>query len=294
MDDVKVLHDISIHALREEGDTRTRQQKWCCTKFLSTPSARRATVTVGRLYRHGQFLSTPSARRATLFAPTAARSSQFLSTPSARRATRLYCRILYETKRFLSTPSARRATTNGFIYSVFVYISIHALREEGDGRRQSLSASTSNFYPRPPRGGRPPELSRLEGHRYFYPRPPRGGRPKGRTPILQTEEFLSTPSARRATKRKDWSTRMELISIHALREEGDSGGRRRFSHFPFYFYPRPPRGGRRASKPSSSRPRIFLSTPSARRATEARCAALGSLEISIHALREEGDLQNSV
>ena len=33
--------------------------------------------------------------------------------------------------------------------------------------------------------------------------------------------FLSTPSARRATKRKDWATRMELISIHALREEGD-------------------------------------------------------------------------
>ena len=57
--------------------------------------------------------------------------------------------------------------------------------------------------------------------------------------------FLSTPSARRAT----WynyinkSTR-PIISIHALREEGDpplcSVGAR-----PFDFYPRPPRGGRR-------------------------------------------------
>ena len=37
------------------------------------------------------FLSTPSARRATLLLPlTAARSSIFLSTPSARRATQLY------------------------------------------------------------------------------------------------------------------------------------------------------------------------------------------------------------
>ena len=40
----------------------------------------------------------------------------------------------------------------------------------------------------------------------------------------------------------------------------------------------------------SLRAAVFLSPPSARRATEARCAALGSLEISIPALREEGDM----
>ena len=34
-------------------------------------------------------------------------------------------------------------------------ISIHALREEGDGRKRYGTVGTdSNFYPRPPRGGR--------------------------------------------------------------------------------------------------------------------------------------------
>ena len=33
-------------------------------------------------------------------------------------------------------------------------ISIHALREEGDIRRLIRSIALSNFYPRPPRGGR--------------------------------------------------------------------------------------------------------------------------------------------
>ena len=56
----------------------------------------------------------------------------FLSTPSARRATpapvfRLL-RLL-----FLSTPSARRATTGALIWH----------------------KSPCDFYPRPPRGGRP-------------------------------------------------------------------------------------------------------------------------------------------
>ena len=35
---------------------------------------------------------------------------------------------------------------------------------------------------------------------------------------------------------------------------------------------------------------IFLSTPSARRATPSSCAAIAHGQISIHALREEGDI----
>ena len=57
-----------------------------------------------------------------------------------------------------------------------------------------------------------------------------------------------------------------LISIHALREEGD----------------RPHHAG---LEPDSG----FLSTPSARRATRAWTQATSSTPISIHALREEGD-----
>ena len=78
--------------------------------------------------------------------------------------------------------------------------------------------------------------------------------------------FLSTPSARRATLVLDLIERAENISIHALREEGDAAGLLRNaehhisihalreegdphkSNFvasrKWYFYPRPPRGGR--------------------------------------------------
>ena len=61
--------------------------------------------------------------------------------------------------------------------------------------------------------------------------------------------------------------RQNGISIHALREEGDSCICS-YSPAGHYFYPRPPRGGRRR-RPRASR-------------------AAGR-EISIHALREEGD-----
>ena len=103
-------------------------------------------------------------------------------------------------------------------------------------------------------------------YRYFYPRPPRGGR---QPPISKTEGskiFLSTPSARRATKKAIQIMMQILISIHALREEGDS------------CLPYPQRG-----------PEVFLSTPSARRATRPIFARKFSHFISIHALREEGD-----
>ena len=58
-------------------------------------------------------------------------SGRFLSTPSARRAT---SRIGIDegTDQFLSTPSARRATDVRLADTSNTYISIHALREEGD------------------------------------------------------------------------------------------------------------------------------------------------------------------
>ena len=40
-------------------------------------------------------------------------------------------------------------------------ISIHALREEGDPRASGPARKKSNFYPRPPRGGRHALLSCL-------------------------------------------------------------------------------------------------------------------------------------
>ena len=56
------------------------------------------------------------------------------------------------------------------------------------------------------------------------------------------------------------------------------------------FYPRPPRGGRHNSLNGWATDIKFLSTPSARRATEDVRVSRQRRGISIHALREEGDL----
>ena len=78
-------------------------------------------------------------------------------------------------------------------------ISIHALREEGD-----TGATAYNW-----------KLA------YFYPRPPRGGRLIKTCLNAWNLTFLSTPSARRATSAAVRLQRDGVISIHALREEGD-------------------------------------------------------------------------
>ena len=61
--------------------------------------------------------------------------------------------------------------------AVLNQISIHALREEGDVTQRIKGAWPT----------------------YFYPRPPRGGRPERRADCIAPGQFLSTPSARRAT-----------------------------------------------------------------------------------------------
>ena len=57
---------------------------------------------------------------------------------------------------FLSTPSARRATDEVKANNALIEISIHALREEGDAMMVMVPSLLAYFYPRPPRGGRPP------------------------------------------------------------------------------------------------------------------------------------------
>ena len=59
-----------------------------------------------------------------------------------------------------------------------------------------------------------------------------------------------------------------VISIHALREEGDRETRRN-TRFCMDFNPRPPRGGRQERQEQNGIQCTFQSTPSARRATTA-------------------------
>ena len=123
---------ISIHALREEGDSWRCTMPMCFDLFLSTPSARRATAEFGDDYTT-YTISIHALRE---------------EGDSVKSADAVQVQV------FLSTPSARRATR----------------------RVVPLFGLTLYFYPRPPRGGRllVPYIPAF--HNDFYPRPPRGGR----------------------------------------------------------------------------------------------------------------------
>ena len=103
--------------------------------FLSTPSARRATHDELFWDDEKEFLSTPSARRATCTTEYLRNLSVFLSTPSARRATAATERFCARTGYFYPRPprGGRRQVVR--FGAVPLEISIHALREEGDGPR---------------------------------------------------------------------------------------------------------------------------------------------------------------
>ena len=195
------IQHISIHALREEGDTQAAIIPTAPRYFYPRPPrGGRLRGLHWRGYRRGDFYPRP---------------------PRGGRQKAPSC----------CEPGA--------------YISIHALREEGDSHGLACMDGNADFYPRPPRGGRlvqcllqflPPGISI------------HALREEGDVPIscifAAPTLFLSTPSARRATKILDAVCRVDGISIHALREEGDI---------------------RPASWPCGMR--RFLSTPSARRAT---------------------------
>ena len=174
-------------------------------------------------------------------------------------------------RRFLSTPSARRATIALCHFVFSLGISIHALREEGDFSdvvKQRVNFFISIHALRE-EGDQLQQLRRRQ-QQDFYPRPPRGGRHNGGAPDWPVSAFLSTPSARRATSRRCRCCRSRPISIHALREEGDPPSHTRRPRRR-NFYPRPPRGGRRLAEGDGCRGALFLSTPSARRATLVSC-----------------------
>ena len=214
---------ISIHALRVEGDVgdggsvevkvtdfyprppgggRLSQKRCTSLKlgFLSTPSGWRATTTSSTLGKQPLFLSTPSGWRATPRNVIRSYTVRFLSTPSGWRATfSLPVYLNHRKEVFLSTPSGWRATDTGL-----------------------------------PRGCPPEFLSTPSGWRAtiannpncifganFYPRPPGGGRPFACSLKHSQFPFLSTPSGWRATDSFDSAADLPVISIHALRVEGD-------------------------------------------------------------------------
>ena len=123
----------------------------------------------------------------------------------------------------------------------------------------------------------------------FYPRPPRGGRPLHALCLLALSQ-ISIHALREEGDRSQayFSFRRCIISIHALREEGDSP--RWFSEGDGCISIHALREeGDDAPRHYPSTTYQFLSTPSARRATTLSSDWIKEGTISIHALREEGD-----
>ena len=220
---------------------------YCKRLFLSTPSARRATVGSLMTAVVGEkFLSTPSARRATrcechgtvwrtisihalreesdkLSTAIDANIKLFLSTPSARRATRPRRSACHHHTYFYPRPPRGERRDLAGLPVITTPISIHALREESDRTRRWDSITQNYFYPRPPRG----ERRRLAGAAGtgtsdFYPRPPRGERRRlAGAAGTGTSDFYPRPP--RGERRSLCPPREQpiRISIHALREESD-------------------------------------------------------------------------
>ena len=238
---------ISIHALREEGDGSSKLRPVSSFLFLSTPSARRATlqkrgfkrrmvISIHALREEGDAGACMEREGQEDFYPRPPRGGRqsatrfpvrgvtiFLSAPSARRATRPFGVavddqiISIHALREEGDSSAHRLT------HVQRTISIHALREEGDFLRLTAGALLDAFLSTPSAKRATISVSRTARRSAdFYPRPPRGGRP------IQLDAVDMVIG----------------ISIHALREEGDTTGKVDTPEF-----------------------KIFLSTPSARRAT---------------------------
>ena len=102
-------------------------------------------------------------------------------------------------------------------------ISIHALRKEGDYLRPQCECGRVYFYPRPPQGGRHAIWRAAGGGLDISIHALRKEGDLARSPpFASVTEFLSTPSARRATCGRITYDPHTTISIHALRKEGDS------------------------------------------------------------------------
>ena len=214
---------ISIHVLREEDDKDHKVVEVGKRRFLSTSSARRTTRAARRTTK-SKIISIHVLREeddACSQLPVKTPCT-FLSTSSARRTTdRVPCvlDIFHISIHVLREEDDLHYSTK----SAKSRISIHVLREEDDhralavradlnaflstssARRTTLPASDtskalSDFYPRPPRGGRLPRADRRGRRRNFYPRPPRGGRLDDTLDgDIRALVFLSTSSARRTT-----------------------------------------------------------------------------------------------
>ena len=261
---------VSIHATLAGGDSRLLEllEGDCQVSIHATLAGGDSRGRVMRARYKGFYPRHPRGWRHRSMA-SFVRMVLFLSTPPSRVATAKATQMPVEFFKFLSTPPSRVAT--------IVNVSGKPL--------------PFRFYPRHPRGWRPPPVPEpnVQGN-CFYPRHPRGWRllmvimtltiigvsihatlAGGDVFVLCISQsdiwFLSTPPSRVATK----DCIMELFipsGFYPRHPRGWRPGKHSvLQRRPWGFYPRHPRGWRRGLLNFFFRSGMFLSTPPSRVAT---------------------------
>ncbi len=127
--------NISIHALRGEGDIMRRLLRTPCLIFQSTPSVGRATQGSLCLPACNYYFNPRPPWGGRRDANQASTARQHFN-PRPPWGGRPLCNLRYTVAlQFQSTPSVGRATRHGLGLYIYAGISIHALRGEGDPAR---------------------------------------------------------------------------------------------------------------------------------------------------------------
>ena len=213
-------------------------------RFQSTPSVWRATCCRFRARRHSHFNPRPPCggrRKLGLYAED---PDEFQSTPSVWRAT------AHQPSRSSSEAiSIHALRVEGDLRlgapRVSHEISIHALRVEGDQEIVAQWHTLLEFQSTPSVWRATTSVLNPWWSLRFQSTPSVWRATSASTSTRRAAEFQSTPSVWRATPDLNPQRGAHLISIHALRVEGDPPRAPPPSAAP-YFNPRPPCGGRRS------------------------------------------------
>ena len=167
---------------------------------------------------------------------------------------------------FQSTPSGGKATKKNRCGILFLCVSIHAFRGEGDS--DASTQLDDPVFQSTPSGGKATTEAEMIARKYY--------------------RFQSTPSGGKATaSRFRWGA-TKAVSIHAFRGEGDC--RARLSQHRVEMFQSTPSGGKATKRRSHALPDTeFQSTPSGGKATRPPALRRRLGGVSIHAFRGEGD-----
>ena len=183
----------------------------------------------------------------------------------------------------------------GYAPCLTAEISIHAPREGSDGCLALAQGMGPDISIHAPREGSDTYGTYILGARYnFYPRSPRGERQTGKGRVQVWSKFLSTLPARGATCYAPNVMIGRKLFLSTLPARGATHFSQVGEHGMIDFYPRSPRGERRAVLSAFHSAVGFLSTLPARGATFLAADLCLVILISIHAPREGSDRTSSL